>query len=112
MKIHIISKSEVQKWTREIINQQIAGIAKRIRKEIYREPIQATLGEKLLPEESVGRLGLYARAANALANLDIKTIGQLQQETEQTLLRARNFGNKSLNEIKDKMRFHGIELKK
>jgi DNA-directed RNA polymerase subunit alpha len=43
------------------------------------------------------------RAANCLNNANITTVGQLAQKTEAEMLKYRNFGKKSLNEIKDKL---------
>ena len=43
------------------------------------------------------------RAANCLNNANITTVGQLAQKSEAEMLKYRNFGKKSLNEIKDKL---------
>ena len=40
------------------------------------------------------------RSANCLRNADIRYIGQLVQRTEAEMLKTKNFGRKSLNEIK------------
>lgn len=50
---------------------------------------------------SVEELELSVRSANCLKNADIKTIRDLVQKTEQEMLKTRNFGRKSLNEIKE-----------
>ena len=49
----------------------------------------------------VDELGLSVRSANCLKNDNIVYIGDLIQKTEGEMLRTRNFGRKSLNEIKD-----------
>ena len=43
------------------------------------------------------------RAANCLNNANITTVGQLAQKSEGEMLKYRNFGKKSLNEIKEKL---------
>ena len=50
---------------------------------------------------SVEELELSVRSANCLKNANIKTIHDLVQKTEQEMLKTRNFGRKSLNEIKE-----------
>jgi len=49
---------------------------------------------------TVDELELSVRSANCLQNADIKYIGELVQKTEQDMLMTKNFGRKSLNEIK------------
>ena len=56
---------------------------------------------------SVNEIELSVRAANCLNNANITTVGQLATKSEADMLKYRNFGKKSLNEIKDKL----IELK-
>jgi DNA-directed RNA polymerase subunit alpha len=50
---------------------------------------------------NVEELELSVRSANCLKNADIKYIGELAQKTEQEILATKNFGRKSLNEIKE-----------
>jgi len=50
---------------------------------------------------SVAELELSVRSANCLKNADIKFIGELVQKTESEMLKTKNFGRKSLNEIKE-----------
>ncbi|MFH1287947.1 MAG: DNA-directed RNA polymerase subunit alpha [bacterium] len=52
-------------------------------------------------DQSVEELELSVRAANCLRNSEIQTIGDLVHRTESDMLRFRNFGRKSLNEIKE-----------
>ena len=49
----------------------------------------------------VDELELSVRSANCLQNADIKYIGELVQRTEAEMLKTKNFGRKSLNEIKE-----------
>ena len=58
-----------------------------------------SLNENLL--KSIDELELSVRAYNCLKNANIKTIGDLVQRTEHEMLRTKNFGRKSLNEIKE-----------
>jgi len=52
---------------------------------------------------SVNEIELSVRAANCLNNANITTVGQLAMKTESEMLKYRNFGKKSLNEIKEKL---------
>ncbi|MGA2220865.1 MAG: DNA-directed RNA polymerase subunit alpha [Verrucomicrobiia bacterium] len=61
---------------------------------------------------SVNEIELSVRAANCLNNANITTVGQLAMKTEQEMLKYRNFGKKSLNEIKEKLAGLGLELGK
>jgi DNA-directed RNA polymerase subunit alpha len=58
----------------------------------------------------VNEIELSVRAANCLNNANITTVGQLAQKTEGEMLKYRNFGKKSLNEIKDKLQQLGLGL--
>lgn len=59
---------------------------------------------------SVNEIELSVRAANCLNNASISTVGELAQKTEADMLKYRNFGRKSLNEIKDKLKELGLCL--
>jgi len=59
---------------------------------------------------SVDELELSVRSANCLKNADIKYIGELVQKSEQEILTTKNFGRKSLNEIKDILLCMGLKL--
>jgi len=59
---------------------------------------------------SVNEIELSVRAANCLNNANITTVGQLSMKTEQEMLKYRNFGKKSLNEIKEKLSGLGLAL--
>lgn len=59
---------------------------------------------------SVDELEFSVRSQNCLQNADIKYIGELVQKTEQEMLKTKNFGQKSLNEIKEILRGMGLEL--
>lgn len=59
---------------------------------------------------SVNEIELSVRAANCLNNANITTVGQLAMKSESEMLKYRNFGKKSLNEIKDKLAHLGLTL--
>lgn len=59
---------------------------------------------------SVEELELSVRSYNCLKNAQIQTIGELVQKTEQEMLKTKNFGRKSLNEIKAILQTMGLSL--
>ena len=59
---------------------------------------------------SVDELELSVRSSNCLKNADIKTIRELVVKTEKEMLETKNFGRKSLNEIKELLRSMGLSL--
>src|SRR6202050_1804586 len=65
---------------------------------------------KKLLNMSVNEIELSVRAANCLNNANITTVGQLAMKSEQEMLKYRNFGKKSLNEIKEKLASLGLSL--
>ncbi|HAO92901.1 MAG: DNA-directed RNA polymerase subunit alpha [Deltaproteobacteria bacterium GWB2_55_19] len=60
--------------------------------------------------KTVDELELSVRSANCLKNADIKYIGEMVQKTEQEMLRTKNFGRKSLNEIKELLHSMGLDF--
>ncbi|TAN43770.1 MAG: DNA-directed RNA polymerase subunit alpha [Nitrospirae bacterium] len=66
--------------------------------------------EKESLNKSIDELELSVRAFNCLKNANIKTIGDLVQSTEHELLKTKNFGSKSLNEIKSVLVSMGLNL--
>ncbi len=61
-------------------------------------------------DRSVEELELSVRSYNCLKNADIRTIRELVQKTEQEMLKTKNFGRKSLNEIKEILAAMGLGL--
>jgi len=59
---------------------------------------------------SINEIELSVRAANCIASANIKTIGDLVSKTEAEMLKYRNFGKKSLNEIKTIIENMGLSL--
>ena len=64
--------------------------------------------EKL--SRSVDEMELSVRSYNCLKNANIRTIGELVQKSESEMLRTKNFGRKSLNEIKEILSGMGLSL--
>jgi hypothetical protein len=59
---------------------------------------------------SVAELEISVRSYNCLKNANIETIGELVQKTEAEMLRTKNFGRKSLNEINAILNTMGLSL--
>ena len=58
----------------------------------------------------IEELNFSVRSANCLQSADIRYVGELVQKTEGDLLKTKNFGRKSLNEIKEALQSMGLEL--
>ena len=73
-------------------------------------PVKKTDNEKLrrILAMSVNEIELSVRSANCLNNANITTVGELACKSENDMLKYRNFGRKSLNEIKDKLAALGV----
>ncbi len=69
---------------------------------------ESRVNENLL--KNVDELELSVRSANCLKNANIKTIYELVQKTEGEMLRTKNFGRKSLNEIKEVLSTMGLSF--
>jgi DNA-directed RNA polymerase subunit alpha len=76
--------------------------------EAAREPEGEPLNENLF--RCVDELDLSVRSANCLQNADIKYIGELVQRSEAEMLKTKNFGRKSLLEIKELLGEMGLAL--
>jgi DNA-directed RNA polymerase subunit alpha len=118
-------KLTLEVWTDGSLTQENAvGFAAKILKEhlsmfINFEEEPSGLEEKTAEEapafnenlyRGVNELELSVRAANCLRNASIRYIGELVQKTEQEMLKTKNFGRKSLNEIKEILQEMGLHL--
>jgi DNA-directed RNA polymerase subunit alpha len=75
------------------------------------EPAERALSQlQEVLNRSVEELELSVRSYNCLKNANIQTIGDLVQKTEAEMLRTKNFGRKSLNEIKEILGGHGLSF--
>ncbi len=72
------------------------------------QPGMDKMGDQL--NRSVEELELSVRSYNCLKNANIQTIGELVQKSEAEMLRTKNFGRKSLNEIKEILGTMGLAL--
>lgn len=72
--------------------------------------ILTTEGVNNMLSKSVEELELSVRANNCLRNANITNIGELVQRTEAELMKTKNFGKKSLQEIKDELARIGLSL--
>jgi len=88
-----------------------------VRPEAARVQEETEIRPVVLPPEltenlyrTVDELELSVRAANCLKNANIRLIGELVQKTENDMLKTKNFGRKSLNEIKEILGEMGLSL--
>ncbi len=118
-------KLSIEIWTNGSVNPQDAlGLAAKLLKDHmnifinFEEEVEATLSsEERKPEirnenlnRSVEELELSVRSYNCLKNANIQTIGELVQKSEAEMLKTKNFGRKSLNEIKEILSSMGLGL--
>lgn len=66
---------------------------------------------EIILKKEIDELGLSVRAANCLRNAGITTIGALIERSDSDLLAKKNFGKKSLSEIKDSLAKFGLSLR-
>jgi len=112
-------------WTNGAISPQDAvGLAAKLLKDhmtIFINFEETPEAEEVAPEKgtvlrndsldrSVEELGLSVRSYNCLKNANITTIRELVQKTEGEMLKTKNFGRKSLNEIKEILGAMGLSL--
>jgi len=77
--------------------------------DIATEPARIGVANEHL-DKSVEELELSVRSYNCLKNANIRTIRELVQKTETDMLKTKNFGRKSLNEIKEILQTMGLSL--
>lgn len=118
-------KLTLELWANGAVTPEDAvGIAAKILKEQaqifinFSEEVEPELPEPEVKEErinenllrSVDELELSVRSANCLQNANIRYIGDLVQKTESEMLKTKNFGRKSLKEIKEILAEMGLSL--
>jgi DNA-directed RNA polymerase subunit alpha len=106
-----VSPSDAVAYAAKVLKEQLTIFIN------FDEPVETL---QPLPEEpaplnpnlfkSVDELELSVRSANCLQNANIRYIGELVQRTETEMLKTKNFGRKSLNEIKQVLDSMGLEL--
>ncbi len=108
-----ISPRDALTYAARVMRDQIsifAGVEEEIEAPVLGEhpEIRPAFNEYLY--RPVEGLPISVRAFNGLQNADIKYIGELVQRTEQDMLKIKNFGRKSLNEIKEVLTDMGLSL--
>jgi DNA-directed RNA polymerase subunit alpha len=118
-------KLTIEVWTNGAISPQDAiGQAAKLLKdhmtifinfeevpEVSEEPAERAINQmNEVLNRSVEELELSVRSYNCLKNANIQTIGDLVQKTEAEMLRTKNFGRKSLNEIKEILQGLGLSF--
>ncbi|HET8668475.1 MAG TPA: DNA-directed RNA polymerase subunit alpha [Terriglobales bacterium] len=119
-------KLTLEVWTNGSVNPADSiGLAAKLLKDHmsifvnFEEEMEAPIagGDERKPEirnenlnRSVEELELSVRSYNCLKNANIQTIGELVQKTEAEMLKTKNFGRKSLNEIKEILSSMGLGL--
>jgi DNA-directed RNA polymerase subunit alpha len=118
-------KLTLEVWTDGSVNPEdsVAYAAKIIKDQLsifinFEEDQEPEIIVEPQPEEkfnenllrTVDELELSVRSANCLANANIKYIGDLVQKTESEMLKTKNFGRKSLKEIKEILSEMGLSL--
>ena len=110
-----ITPDDALKQSASILKHHL-DVFDRVSQEHYEfESVQPEVSEeqnklRKLLNMSVNEIELSVRAANCLNNANITTVGELAMKTEQEMLKYRNFGKKSLNEIKEKLEALGLSL--
>lgn len=119
-------KLSIEVWTNGAIDPETAvGVAAKILREQlkvfvgFEETAEEQTYEEVVEEEEplnehlyrpIEDLDLSVRSANCLQNAQIRFIGELVQRTEAEMLKTKNFGRKSLKEIKQVLEELGLEL--
>jgi DNA-directed RNA polymerase subunit alpha len=107
-----VSPDDAVAFAAKILKEQVSifinfdeGFEPDIEEAVEEEP---EFNENLL--RPVDELELSVRSQNCLQNANLKYIGDLVQKTESEMLKTKNFGRKSLKEIKDLLEALGLEL--
>lgn len=97
-------------YSAKIMKQQLDVFInfEEVEEEIIQEKEDEQEGVNKVLSRSVEDLELSVRSANCLKNAGINTIGELVQKTEAEMLKTKNFGRKSLSEIKDILGEYGL----
>ena len=108
-----ISPRDALTYAARIVRDQIsifAGVEEEIEAPALGEHAEIRPAFNEFLYRPVEGLPISVRAFNGLQNADIKYIGELVQRTEQDMLKIKNFGRKSLNEIKEVLTDMGLSL--
>jgi DNA-directed RNA polymerase subunit alpha len=99
-------------YSAKIMKQQLDVFInfEEVEEEIIPEKEDEQEGVNKVLSRSVEDLELSVRSANCLKNAGINTIGELVKKTEAEMLKTKNFGRKSLSEIKDILGEYGLSF--
>ncbi len=106
-----IAPADAMAFSAKILKQQLdvfINFEELDEEEIMPEPEGETENLTEILSRSVEDLELSVRSANCLKNAGINTIGELVQRTEADMLKTKNFGRKSLSELKDILSEYGL----
>jgi DNA-directed RNA polymerase subunit alpha len=106
-----IAPADALGFAAKILKDQLSifiSFEEEIERSVLERPRITELNELLF--RSVDDLELSVRSANCLQNADVKYVGELVQRTEAEMLRTKNFGRKSLNELKQVLAERGLEF--
>lgn len=106
-----VSPVEALGHAAKVVTEHLAGLIN-FEEEPEEEIVEVDEEEKINEHlfRSVDELELSVRSNNCLKNANIRTIGELVQKTDAEMLKTRNFGKKSLNEIKSILAEMGLSL--
>jgi DNA-directed RNA polymerase subunit alpha len=107
-----VGPAEAIGYAAKILKEQISVFINFDEGEVIpkRESVEEASGVNENLFKSVDELELSVRSANCLKNANIRYIGDLVQKTEADMLKTKNFGRKSLNEIKEILEEMGLSL--
>lgn len=114
-RINIKEQEEKRQWYQRLYPEIEAEVLQKAAQNPSLLPRVEELKQKYKTEydsRPIEELELSVRAANCLGNADIKTVGELCQRSERELLITKNFGRKSLKEIKEILAEMGLSLRK
>jgi DNA-directed RNA polymerase subunit alpha len=106
-----VSPADAMAFAAKILKDQLTifiNFEEDVDQPVVEGPRVTELNEVLF--RAVGELELSVRSANCLQNADIKYVGELVQKSEGEMLRTKNFGRKSLNELKQILGEFGLEF--
>jgi DNA-directed RNA polymerase subunit alpha len=107
-----VSPDDALEHAGRILREHLAIFVGDEEEHVSEERVSEGLSEDALRnlDRSVNELELSVRAANCLKNVELKTIRDLVQKSESEMLKTKNFGRKSLNEIKEVLSGMGLRL--
>lgn len=91
--------------------QTVKTVHRKLRHPMVRESIVEPKEEEKVEGTSIYDLAFSIRTSNALVRNGVRTLEDLAEQTEKKLLTFRNFGTKSLQEVKEKLASLGLQLK-